>query len=70
MAKRFSKKQILSYLGAKIDFLESEYGFSDHTGWKQVEDRPIEVIVEYGKWVALQKMESDILTGYVDGMEK
>lgn len=65
MRPRFSKANVVAAIEERIANIEKKHRFDPGNGWAQVLNRPSEVAVEYGRWVALRDLRRDILEGWL-----
>lgn len=61
--ERFSKKKLVAYLERRIEQYDKTYHFSYSSGYKQVENKPIAIIVAYGNWRAYRQILEDLVSG-------
>jgi hypothetical protein len=49
---RFSKHALALYLAARIRYARNQYGFTEESGWAQVEGKSKAINRAYGEYVA------------------
>ena len=60
MSIRFTKNNVLVHIETEIKTLYQKWGFDSFNGWHQVEGAPIEKIVAYGKFNALNELHREL----------
>ena len=60
MSLRFNKNNVLLHIEKRIRFLYEKWGFDSSSGWWQVQGAPLEKIIDYGEFDALNELHREL----------